>query len=69
VLSSPPPAAEWTRSPPDAEIVTLSSAPSRFSVAVVPSNEAELTAAPADGAVTASASTVRRPARSAARLG
>ena len=52
-LLSPPVVWPCTSRPPDTDTVTLSSAPSRLSVAVAPSIDAELTAASAGTAVAA----------------
>jgi hypothetical protein len=52
-LASPPVVWPWTSRPPDTDTVTLSSAPSRLSVAVAPVIDAEPTAAFAGTAVAA----------------
>ena len=64
-LLSPPVVWPCTSRPPDTDTVTLSSAPSRFRVAVVPLIDAELTAASAGTAVAAklAASAVASAAR------
>ena len=69
-LLSPPVVWPCTSRPPDTDTVTLSSAPSRLSVAVVPLIDAELTAASAGTAVAAklAASAVTSAARIVVRF-